>query len=141
MSGKQLPIEQITKLADDIRVIKDFAENHNFDASLFKAKITPTSVTSKSRDLPLITLFISITFLFGTLGILTFAGPFSQKANGFIFLIGMLFVISSVVSAHKKFKETIVTTIFAIGLIFVLLVGAGIFTPREAADRLQQLNK
>ena len=40
MTG-QLPIEQITKLAEDVRLIKDFAENHNFDTSLLSENITP----------------------------------------------------------------------------------------------------
>ena len=31
---KELPIHQITKLADDIRLIQNFAENYNFDNSL-----------------------------------------------------------------------------------------------------------
>jgi hypothetical protein len=34
---KDLPVHQIAKLADDIRVIQNFAENYNFDNSLLKA--------------------------------------------------------------------------------------------------------
>lgn len=136
-----LPIEQITKLAEDIRLIKDFAENHNFDASLLKAKITPANASAKASDLPLILLTTSIFLLLLVLGILNFSGPYSQKASSFIFVIGMLLVVSAAASAHRKFKDNVVTTIFATGLIFVLLVGAGIFTPKEAADRLQQLRK
>lgn len=41
MSGKPLPIEQIAKLAADIREIKDFAENHGFDTSLVQATVSP----------------------------------------------------------------------------------------------------
>ena len=39
MSDNKLPIEQITKLANDVRLIQNFTENHNFDNSLLEAKL------------------------------------------------------------------------------------------------------
>lgn len=138
MSAKPLPLEQIAKLADDIRIIKDFAENHGFDTSLVHATVTPGK--SNVRDWPLISLAIFIALIFVPLSILTFSDSIPQKTANFLLVIGMLFVVCAGVSAHKKFENNVITAIVCIGLIVVLLVGAGIFTPREAADRLQEMN-
>lgn len=141
MSNKQLPIEQISKLAEDVRLIKDFAENHNFDTSLFQARVTPVGKGSTQKSWSISVLTGSFIFLVIILAVLTFSDSLSRKVTNFLFLIGMLSVTLATAAIHRKYKETTVTTVVAVGLVLVLLVGAGIFTPEEAANRLEQFSK
>lgn len=61
--------------------------------------------------------------------------------NSFVFLIGLLFIISATMSAHLKFKNNVITGVVVIGLILLLFIGTGIFTPKEALDRAGELAK
>jgi len=61
--------------------------------------------------------------------------------NNFIILVGLLFTTSATMSAHLKFKENVITGAVAIGLIMLLFIGAGIFTPKEALDKAGELAK
>lgn len=142
MSGKPLPIEQIAKLAADIREINNFAENHGFDTSFVQATVSPgLPDAGKSWDWPLISLGGFSVLLIGLLSVLAFYEPISPKAANFLLVVGMLFVVGSSAAAHKKFDNYTITAIVCSGMIVVLLVGAGVFTPREAADRLQEMQK
>jgi len=142
MSGKpQLPIEQIAKLAADIRDITGYAENHGFDTGLLHAKVTPGSPPASKCDWPLISLGGFAVLLIVLLSVLTFYEPISSKAANFLFVAGMLFVVGASTAAHKKFDNSVITGIICIGLLAVLLVGSGVFTPREAVEQLQEINK
>jgi len=67
---KNLPVEKISKLADDIRTITNFAENHNFDASLLTVAVTPKKGSEGIVDWPLIGMFSFIFLIIVVLGIL-----------------------------------------------------------------------
>jgi hypothetical protein len=141
MRRKRLPIEEIAKIAADIRKIEDFAENHGFDTSLVQATVNPGLVNSSSLDWPIISL-IGFGILLGLLlSIPIFFEQITQKVANFIFVIGLLFVIGASVSAHKKFENNLITAVIGIGMLVALLVGGGVLTPREAADRLQEIPK
>lgn len=141
MSENKVPIDQIAKLADDVRLIKDFAENHNFDNSFLTASVVP-SKSSKSHDMPLIVMIVSMLSVLACAGFILFWNPPLSKAmNNFIILIGLLFTTSATMSAHLKFKENVITGAVAIGLIMLLFIGAGIFTPKEALDKAGELAK
>lgn len=138
MSGKPLPVAQIAKLADDIREIRNYAENHGFDTSLVQASVSPTNDKS-SWDWPAILLTLFTVFLLLLLSIPVLYEPLPPKITNLVFVIGAVLVVGASASAHKKFENMTITCIVSIGLVVVLLVGSGVFTPREAADRLQEL--
>lgn len=141
MSGNKVPIDQIAKLADDVRLIKDFAENHNFDNSLLTASIVPAKY-SKNHDTPLIVMIASMLLVLASAAVILFwSPPLSKAMNNFVFLIGLLFTISATMSAHLKFKDNVITGAVAIGLIMLLFIGAGIFTPKEALDKAGEFAK
>ncbi|MGY2463225.1 hypothetical protein [Vreelandella sulfidaeris] len=140
MTGKRdIPVDQIAKLAEDIRVIKDFAENHNFDGNLLKAQITPSPKNSKIKfDWPLISMVISIIAVFVILAFMKFYEP-SQGASAYLFVVGLLFSTIAVMCTHLRFKDTTITIISAFGLFLILFIGAGIFTPKEAFDNIKDI--
>ena len=138
MSVNQIPIEKITKLADDVRLIKDFAENHNFNGSLLSASIEPKS----KYDIPLLAMVGSMLVVVALVAVIKFWSPLlSTAANSFIFLIGLIFATIASMTAHMRFQDKIVTSIVAAGLLMVLFIGAGIFTPKEALDKVGELTK
>lgn len=140
MTGKkEIPVDQISKLADDIRVIQDFAENHNFDGNLLKARITPSTGESKKRiDWPLISMIVSIVVVLAVLAVLKFY-EMSQSASAYMFVVGLLFSTVAVMCTHLRFRDTTITIISAIGLFLILFIGAGIFTPKEAFDNIKDI--
>ncbi|ELC7279782.1 hypothetical protein RJO76_000812 [Aeromonas veronii] len=143
MSSKpQLPIEKISQLAADIREINNYAENHGFDAGLLHAQVTPSSGSiSRNYDWSLISLVGFSCLLIALLYILTFYEPISSKVANFLFVSGMFLVVGASTAAHKKFENSIITSIICIGFLGVLLVGSGVFTPREAVEQLQEMRK
>lgn len=140
MTGKrEIPVDQISKLADDIRVIQDFAENHNFDGNLLKASITPGTGESKKRfDWPLISMIVSIVVVLAILAVLKFY-EMPQSASAYMFVVGLLFSTVAVMCTHLRFRDTTITIISAIGLFLILFIGAGIFTPKEAFDNIKDI--
>jgi hypothetical protein len=138
MSNKPLPIDQIRKLAEDVRLIKDFAENHNFDASLINAAVSPTGSSAKSWDWPMIATFLFVAILLGCIAVLNFWEPLSSAATKFVFTVGLLSAVLASISIHKKFDNTTITIITCVGLVVVLLIGCGILTPKEAVGEFQK---
>lgn len=142
MTGKKLPIEQISKLAEDVRLITDFAENHNFDTSLLTANLTASKNTNKNFDLPLISMVSFIFLVLCTIAVIKlWEPPLSTPASGFMFIIGLAFSIIASIAAHVRFQDKVVTSIVVFGLLMVLFIGAGIFTPEEAVDKVGELAK
>jgi|GEM_PF-1796577 len=141
MSTKPIPIGEIKKLADDIRLIKDFAENHNFDATLINATIKPKKEGIKSWDWPVVCTVVFLALLIVAIGTLNFSEKLSPGAFKFIFSLGLLCVLLASISFHKKFENTTITLLACCGLIVVLLIGGGIFTPKEAVDEIQKFKQ
>jgi hypothetical protein len=138
---KNLPLEQIAKLADDIRTITNFAENHNFNASLLTVAVPSTRADSALLDRPLIGMAVSITLVIAILAILKFWPSLSPAISNFLFLVGIIIAILAAVCSHLRFKEKTITSITVLGLVAVLFLGAGIFTPKEAVDQIRELLK
>jgi len=138
---KNLPIDQISKLADDIRTINNFTENHNFDASLLTVAVTPKKVNSSAFDWPIIGMFFFIFLIVGVLAIIKFNESLSIASSNFLLLVGLIFAVLSSVCSHLKFKDRMITGLTLVGLVVVLLIGAGIFTPKEAVDQIKDFAK
>lgn len=145
MSGRpNLPVDQIAKIADDIREIKDYAENHGFDAGLFNVSVRPATKSSAPKasfDWP---LWLMVGFFLGVVGIaaaLIFVEALTSKQTTFAVVVGLLFVVVATMSTHLKFKNGTVTFIAAFGACTLLLVGAGLITPKEALDGVKGLKE
>jgi hypothetical protein len=137
-----VPVDQIKALAEDVRLIKDFAENHNFDASLLNAKVSPSKNSTTDKDWPLVSMIACIIFVLLSVAAIKFwQPPFSQSVSSFVFVVGLIFATLAAMSAHMKFKDNIVTIIAIIGLLMVLFIGAGIFTPEQAFDKVGEFSK
>jgi hypothetical protein len=141
VAQNKLPIEKIKQLADDIRTIENFAENHNFDKELLDVKVSISGGSSKIFDLPLVCMVVSVCFVVAVIAVLIFMTSLTQTTHNFIFLIGILFIAVATMATHVKFKEKVITSIVAVALSVVLVIGAGIFTPKEAIEKIENLNK
>jgi hypothetical protein len=139
----KLPIDQIAKIADDVRLIQNFAENHNFDSSFLTAEIVPSETkrnAKKSIDYPLYSMGFCMFLVLVCIAVIKFyTPPLSTEMNSFVFLIGLLFTIIATMSAQMRFKENTITIIVAVGLLMLLFIGAGIFTPEQALDRASSI--
>ena len=132
-NDNQVPIEQIAKIADDVRTIENFAANNNFDSSLIASRIIPGS-NSRSAGWLVLAIVISVTILVAIICAFLFWPELPEAVNRFLFLIGILDVGLISACVHGKFRESTITWIVAIATSVVLLVAAGIFTPREAIE-------
>lgn len=142
MTGKpQLPVDQIAKLAENIKVITNYAENNGFAPGLLDATVSPIPSQANKLDWPMISLVSFTCLLLLLLAIITFHEPITPKTANFLFVAGMLLVVFSSVAAHKKFENSVITAIIGIGMSAILLVGAGILTPLEAVKQLQEMQK
>ena len=139
MSENKVPIDKISKLADEIRFINDFSENHNFDNSFLTTPATPSELR-ENRDTPLIVMITSMFLVLVCTALILFYNPvLSNAMKTFIFLIGLFLTITATITAHLKFKENFITSIVLLGLITLLSISAGMFTPKEALDKAWQL--
>lgn len=138
----KIPVEQISKLADDIRTIENFAENHNFDSGLLTAKIKPNTSNNKIElDWPLISMLICFALILISFAVILFFDSISEPAKKFMLLINLVLVILSSISAHRKFDNNIITIIAVVGGVIVVLIGAEILTPKEAVDSFKEITK
>lgn len=141
MTQKPLPINEIKQLANDIRLIQNFAENHDFDASLINATIQPRNDNSKPWDWSLICASLSIFCMFTIVAAVNFLDSISKASISFLFVLGLLFSGIATISFHKKFENTTITMI-AVGMFtLILLIGFGILTPKEAMEEAKQIHK
>jgi uncharacterized membrane protein len=141
MTSKEVPIAQIKQLAEDIRLIKDFAENHNFDPTLISAAVTPITKRPRQLDWPLISIALFAILLLGAIAALNFMEPVSAGGTKFIFALALLTIVGAAVAAHRKFDNTTITLVTSAGLLAVLLIGGGVFTPKEAVDQVQKFQQ
>jgi hypothetical protein len=135
LQGKN--IEDIHKLADSIRVIEGFTENHGFDGSLFDVNITsgkPTPAEIKERDFKLIGVFISILVAAIAVGCNVYFDV-TSKVSMLLLLSGIISAGFAVMLTHLKYKNNGATVIIACFLLIVLVIGFDIYTPREVADK------
>ncbi len=135
LQGKD--IEDIHKLADSIRVIEGFTENHGFDGSLFNVKVSsgkPTTPEVNDRDFPLIGFFIATLLALSAVGCNVYF-EVSSKTSTLLLLAGIISSGFAVMAAHLKFKNNGATTIITCFLLAVIVIGFEIYTPREVADK------
>jgi hypothetical protein len=130
-------IEGIHKLADSIRIIEGFTENHGFNASLLNVKVSsgkPTPTEIKKLDLQFIAFFIAALLVLAAVGSNVYF-DITPKISTLLLLLGITSAGFAVMAAHLKFKNIGATTIITCFLLAVLVIGFEIYTPREVADK------
>ncbi|MDP5138544.1 hypothetical protein ORJ04_21590 [Rheinheimera baltica] len=142
MPLEKLSLDQISKVAEDVRTIERFQDealNNGFNSNLFSASIVPGN-SPKLFDWPLIAFLLSLFSLFG---LVVLQQIFAMQGTAYnLMLLGSLLISTlCVMSAHLKFRQLTVSIIVAVGLIVVLAIGFGILTPKEAIDGAKEIVK
>lgn len=139
LSKDKLPVDKIKQIADDIRVINGFVENHGFNGNLFQVDVSPQG-TLKKIDWPLVGLAVSAIVCLIIVLIKVFGG-FDGAASVGLLLIGFAAATVTSMCAHLRFNNNVVTFIVAVGAIGIIAVGFGVITPREAIEKAEQFAK
>lgn len=136
--NKPLSHDEIKRLADDIRLIQNYTQSEGFDKNLLNATISSTPSGKINLDTPIVCAGIFIALLISCLIAIALIETLPPKIFNLIFVLGLVFIVLSTMSIHKKFSNHVMTWLCGIGLSAVLLVGAGIYTPKEAVTIAQK---
>ncbi|EGR0722848.1 MULTISPECIES: hypothetical protein [Vibrio] len=143
MPQDKMTFDQIAKVADDVRTIQRFQDesvNEGFDSSFMAAQVVPSVTNNNKRDTPLIMfslLVVGFCFLVG----LRYVVDISPKIEELLLVMSLIVAVLATLSAQLKFKDSMVTGIVAVGFLFVLSIGFGIFTPKEAITEVKEFVK
>ncbi|HFG1893341.1 TPA: hypothetical protein ACGF3M_003520 [Vibrio cholerae] len=143
MPQDKITLDQIAKVADDVRTIQRFQDesvNEGFDSSFMAAQVVPSVTNNNKRDTPLIMfslLVVGFCFLVG----LRYVVDISPKIEELLLVMSLIVAVLATLSAQLKFKDSMVTGIVAVGFLFVLSIGFGIFTPKEAITEVKEFVK
>ncbi len=143
MPQEKMSFDQIAKVADDVRTIQRFQDesvNEGFDSSFMAARVVPNTDNNKKYDRPLI-VFSLLVIAFGCLVALKYLVIVPPKVEELLLVISLIVAVLATISAQLKFKDSMVTGIVAVGFVFVVCVGFGIFTPKEAITEIKELVK
>ncbi|APX05955.1 hypothetical protein BWP24_07200 [Vibrio campbellii] len=132
----KMNVDEIRKLANDIREINNFTENHNFDSSLLSVNVTPASNSSKGDS-----SFDKSVWVCGFSVIAVLACVFSNVYFGFeakhttlLFLTSLLLTGIASIATHLRFQNGVATGILACFLVAIILIGFDIYTPKEVVN-------
>ncbi|EGR0063720.1 hypothetical protein LH716_004272 [Vibrio vulnificus] len=143
MPQDKMTFDQIAKVADDVRTIQRFQDesvNEGFDSSFMAAQVVPSITKNNKRDTPLI-MFSLLVVVFCFLVGLRYVVDISQKIEELLLVMSLIVAVLATLSAQLKFKDSMVTGIVAVGFLFVLSIGFGIFTPKEAITEVKEFVK
>lgn len=143
MPQDKMTFEQIAKVADDVRTIQRFQDesvNEGFDSSFMAAQVIPRVTNNNKRDTPLI-MFSLLVAAFCCLVGLRYVVNISPKIEELLLVMSLIIAVLATLSAQLKFKDSMVTGIVAVGFLFVLSIGFGIFTPKEAITEVKEFVK
>ena len=112
--------------------VRDLFENHGLNLESFLEK-PPSPLKTRFLVIPIIVLFLSL-FTFALL-------PTSSPEWQFRFLYILSFGSGTwiCVSTQLRFKNAIATFCVAMGLIFTILIAAGIMSPKELIEAVKSL--
>ena len=134
MSQQKLSVDDIKTLAAEVRLIKDFSENHNFSSGLINASLSPAAKVANYTDWPLITAFGAAVALITALVGYNFSVELNQKIITLVYVVCLLLGGISTMAVHKRFENLTVTLIAGGVLSSMILIGCGVFTPQEAVS-------
>jgi len=135
-------LEKTNKIVDNIKIIEGKFKNNGFNDNLFtKGNTNQTNnKSSTAKDWSLIVLIISFIAIF-VLILINIIVHIEGEVVRLLWTTSLFFVLLASLSAHLKFKNITYTVITGLGLIVVLLIGLGIFTPEEAVEKASQIYK
>lgn len=132
----KMNVDAIHKLADDIREIKNFTENHNFDSSLLSVSVTPASNSSmddssfdKSVWVCSLSVIAVLACVFSDVYFV-----FEAKHTTLLFLMSILLTGIASIATHLRFQNGVATGILACFLVAIILIGFDIYTPKEVVN-------
>ncbi|MCX4121255.1 hypothetical protein ORU18_19310 [Vibrio parahaemolyticus] len=143
MPQDKMTFDQIAKVADDVRTIQRFQDesvNEGFDSSFMAAQVVPSVTNNNKRDTPLIMFSLLVVGFFFLVG-LRYVVDISPKIEELLLVMSLIVAVLATLSAQLKFKDSMVTGIVAVGFLFVLSIGFGIFTPKEAITEVKEFVK
>lgn len=117
-----------------VEEFRDLLENHGSNLEDYLGK-PPAPLKTRFLIAPAVILGIALIFL------VLFQNNFSETVLTLINLIGFGSGTWLTVSAQIRFKNTLATFAVAIGAILMILVASGIFSPKEAAEFVQEIQK
>lgn len=148
MIGQEAEGARIAKLADDIKIIEHFAENHGFDSKLLVASAIPASSApvrkgagGEEKDWPLWIMIAAVVGVLVSISVLQLGEDLEGPTRQLLLVAGLLCVVVATMCTHLRFKDTIVTTVAAVGIVVVLLVGAEVVTLKEALDAVKDMKE
>lgn len=145
MPQDKMTFEQIAKVAEDVRTIQRFQDesvNEGFDSTFLAASVVPSANANKETrlDAPLLSLaFFVVVFII--LLTIKYVANVSPKTEELLMVISLIAALLATISAQLKFKDGMTTGILGIGFLFILSIGFGIFTPKEAITEVTELVK
>ncbi|MBT1120726.1 hypothetical protein [Stutzerimonas nitrititolerans] len=136
---KGLDPEAIKELADNIRVIENFAGNSGFDKDLLMVKpvapVNPDSFLKKHEKWVAKTILLSVFLLLVSALVLEWV---TGKHALLVFVVGMIVTVIGSCYLHKLYGNVTFTTIAGVGGLLILLVAVGVVSPQQIS---QGLNK
>jgi len=144
-SERKMDVEELHKLADSIRVIKDFSENHGFESDLFNVNFPPKKSTDSTKntikggkDWSVVIFIICVILSLVCIGVNVYLAV-TPKETLLLMLGSIIFTGFSIMAAHLRWKNITATTIAAGVLLAVVAIGYGVFTPKEVAEKAEKL--
>ena len=120
--------------SSNIKIIKDNVEIHGLNIDHIFQK-PPPPITLKFVLIPAVLL--CVTLLFVVLKIWSS----SDAVVKLIYMVGFGSITWLAVSVQLRYKSIPATTIVVVGCIIVLLIAAGLITPRETIDIIKEMRK
>ena len=134
-----IDFKKIERAAENIRVIENFAQKHNFNDGLI---LSPSQNNlKKNLDLPILCAF---SFLFILVLLMTFTKlnpSLPEWASFTVVLFEICLCTLIIMCVHKKFDNSMLTTIASAGVVIIFLIGNGLITPMEAAQGVKDTLK
>ncbi|WP_440905341.1 hypothetical protein ACMZOO_03130 [Catenovulum sp. SX2] len=138
-----LNVDEIHKLAESIKTIENFAENRNFNSSLFNVSLSsgkPQTPDKSEKIKPNFNIMLICSFLvmFISLGIYLFV-ELSTKQQTFSLVVTILAAGFAILGTHLKYKNAGATAIIGFCLVAIITIGYEIFTPKEVAEKAEKM--
>lgn len=135
---KGLDPEAIKELADNIRVIENFAGNSGFDKDLLMVKpvapVSPDSFLKKHEKWVVKALLLAVFLLVISALVLEWV---TGRYASLLFIVGMIVTVIGSCYLHKLYGNVTFTTIAGVGGLLVLLVAVGVVSPQQISQGLK----
>lgn len=115
-----------------VEEIRDLFENNGLNLENYIEK-PPLPLPTRFLIIPIVIFFISL------FGLALLPVGFAEWQSRFLYIVSFGSGTWICVSTHLRFKNGFATFCVAIGLVLTILIGAGLMSPREAAEAVKGL--